>query len=55
MFQGLIDFELEVAVIILAEVDFKDFINERQHVIERADRLEGGRIRRTNNTTGSRQ
>ena len=42
----LMDFEQEVAVVILADADFKDFIDDRQHVMERADGLKRWRVRR---------
>jgi hypothetical protein len=53
--QCLMDFELEVAVVILADADFKDFIDDRQHVMERADRLKRGRVRRAEDAPGSSQ
>jgi hypothetical protein len=45
--QRLIDFELEIAEVIGSDEKGKDFINDRQQVMERADGLEPGCIWRT--------
>ena len=47
----MIDFELEVTVIILADADLKHFINDRQYVIQRAHGLERRGIQRTDDAT----
>ena len=53
--QCLIDFELEVAVVVLTDAEGKDLIDDRHHVVKRAHRLEYGRIGRTDDAPRSGQ
>ena len=49
----MIDFELEIAVVILADRDRTHFIDKRHDVMKRAHGLEDGRIGRTDKAPGS--
>jgi hypothetical protein len=51
----LIDFELEIAIVVLADADRTYFIDERHHVVKRAHGLEHGRLGRTEDAPGSSQ
>ena len=49
---GLIDFELEIAVVVLADGNGKHLIDDGQQVVERTHRLQRRRIGRTNDAPG---
>ena len=50
-----IDVELEIAEVILADAELKDFVDDRQQVVERTDRLERDGVGRAKHAAGGRQ
>ena len=53
--QGLIEPETDVAVIVWTDGNAHNFIEDRQDVVERADRLKWWRLGRTEDTSSCRQ
>ena len=49
------DFELDIAEVILADVEFQHFIDDRQQVVERAYRLQQRRIGRPDDAAAACQ